>query len=139
MWPGAPGSTRRTKYDGGGDHLILLAKNKTGYQNLSSIVSLGWTEGFYYKPRIDKELLRKYHEGLIATSACLGGEVAQTIMNSGVEEGEKVILEYREIFGDDFYLELMRHPSGDPETDQRVYKDQVYVNESFYNWRKARY
>ncbi len=119
---------KEDKNDGGGDHLILLAKDITGYRNLTRIVSLGWTEGFYYKPRIDKDLLKTYHDGLIACSACLGGEVARTIMNSSVEEGEKVILEYREIFGDDFYLELMRHPSGDPETDQRVYKDQVYVN-----------
>ncbi len=119
---------KEDKTDGGGEHLILLAKNKTGYQNLTRMVSLGWTEGFYYKPRIDKELLRTYHEGLIASSACLGGEVARTLMNNSVEEGERVILEYREIFGDDFYLELMRHPSGDPEMDQKVYKDQVYVN-----------
>ena len=119
---------KEDKTDGSGDHLILLAKNKTGYLNLTRIISLGWTEGFYYKPRIDKELLKSYHEGLIASSACLGGEVAQAIMNSGPEEGEKVILGYREIFGEDYYLELMRHPTGDPETDQRVYKDQVYVN-----------
>ncbi len=121
-------SDKDDKSDGGGDHLILLAKNKTGYHNLIRIISLGWTEGFYYKPRIDKDLLRKYHEGLIATSACLGGEVAQAIMNNSQEEGEKVILEYRDIFGEDYYLELMRHHSGNAEMDQRVYKDQVYVN-----------
>ena len=116
------------KIDGSGNHLILLAKNQSGYKNLIKMISLGWTEGFYYKPRIDKELLRKYHEGIIAMSACLGGEIASTIMNQGVEEGEKVILEYKEIFGEDFYLELMRHPTGDPQMDEKVFNDQVYVN-----------
>ena len=116
------------KIDGGGYHLILLAKNKTGYHNLIKLVSLGWTEGFYYKPRIDKELLRQYHEGLIATSACLAGEVSKMIMNQGEEEGEKAALEYKEIFGADFYLELMRHPSEKEGMNEKVYNDQVYVN-----------
>lgn len=116
------------KIDGGGYHLILLAKNKTGYNNLIKLVSLGWTEGFYYKPRIDKELLRKYHEGLIATSACLAGEVSKMIMNQGEEEGEKAAIEYKEIFGSDFYLELMRHPSEKEGMNEKVYNDQVYVN-----------
>ena len=116
------------KFDGGGDHLILLAKNKTGYNNLVKLVSLGWIEGFYYKPRIDKELLRKYREGLMASSACLGGEVPGAIMDQGEEEGEKAALEYREIFGPDFYLELMRHPSQKPGMNEKVYNDQVYVN-----------
>lgn len=119
---------KKDKHDGGGDHLVLLAKNKNGYNNLIRLVSLGWTEGFYYKPRIDKELLEKYHEDLIATTACLGGEVPQVIMNEGVEEGEKIILEYKRIFGDDFYLELQRHNSEDPEMNEKVYKDQIYVN-----------
>jgi DNA polymerase-3 subunit alpha len=116
------------KIDGSGDHLILLAKSPSGYKNLIKMISLGWKEGFYYKPRIDKELLLKYHEGIIALSACLGGEVASTIMDQGVEEGEKVILEYKKIFGEDFYLEIMRHPTGDPAMDEKVFKDQVYVN-----------
>jgi DNA polymerase-3 subunit alpha len=119
---------KEDKFDGGGDHLILLAKNEAGYHNLIKLVSVGWTEGFYYKPRIDKELLAHYHEGLIASSACLGGELAQAIMNQGREEGEKVLLWYKELFGDDYYLELMRHPSDDAAMNEKVYKDQVYVN-----------
>lgn len=119
---------KEDRYDGGGDHLILLAKNKQGYHNLVKLVSIGWTEGFYYKPRIDKEVLKLYSEGLIASSACLGGELSSAIMEKGIEEGEKVLLWYKELFGDDYYLELMRHPTGDPEMDEKVYKDQIFVN-----------
>ncbi len=119
---------KEDKIDGGGYHLILLAKNKTGYHNLIKLVSIGWTEGFYYKPRIDRELLTEYHEGLIASSACLGGEVSNVIMNQGEHEGERVALELKEIFGSDFYLELMRHPSEKEGMNEKVYNDQVYVN-----------
>ncbi len=117
------------KPDGGGWHLVLLAKNLTGYNNLVKMISLAWTEGYYYKPRIDKELLKQYSEGLIALTACLGGEVPDKIVHEGKEKGEAALLEYKEIFGDDLYLELQRHPSGDPEMDRKVYQDQVYVNQ----------
>lgn len=90
-------------------HLILLAKNKTGYKNLSKLSTLGHTEGFYYKPRIDLELLRKYSEGLIATSACAGGVVAPYLINGDFEKAKSVALTYKEIFGDDFYLEIQDH------------------------------
>ncbi len=90
-------------------HLILLAKNKTGYHNLSKLVSKGYIEGFYYNPRIDKELLREYSEGLIAMSACLGGEVPHSILNSGYQSAASVVKEYKEIFGDDYYLEVQNH------------------------------
>ncbi|MCK4919753.1 MAG: DNA polymerase III subunit alpha [Bacteroidales bacterium] len=120
---------KEEKSDGGGDHLILLAKNKKGYNNLVKLVSLGWTEGFYYKPRIDKELLRKFQEGIIATSACLGGEIPRAIVNQGEEYGEKLILEYKDIFGEDFYLELQRHPTEKPGMNEKVFNDQVYVNQ----------
>lgn len=116
------------KLDGGGDHLVVLAKNKAGYQNLIKMVSLGWIEGFYYKPRVDMELLKKYQDGLIVSTACLGGEIPRTIMHQGEEEGEKLVLEYREIFGSDFYLELMRHRSQKEGMNEKVYNDQVYVN-----------
>ena len=116
------------KSDGGGFHLVLLAKNKEGYNNLIKLVSYGWTEGFYYKPRIDKELLKKYAKGLIACSACLKGEVPYVIKNKSYEEARRIVLEYKEIFGEDYYLELQRHESGDPEMDSCVYKDQIYVN-----------
>ncbi len=116
------------KSDGGGKHLVLLAKNIQGYHNLVKLVSYGWTEGFYYKPRIDMELLKKYHEGLIACSACLHGVISNLILHEGIDEARKKIIEFKEIFGEDFYLELQRHKSGDPEMDEKVYKDQVYVN-----------
>jgi len=92
------------------------------------MVSLGWTEGFYYKPRIDRELLEKYHEGIICLSACLGGEIPQAVMHRSIEEAEKIMLEYRRIFGEDFYLELMRHRTDDPGMNKLVFDDQVFVN-----------
>ncbi|MDY5858606.1 MAG: PHP domain-containing protein, partial [Porphyromonas sp.] len=91
--------------DYSGYHLVLLAKNKVGYQNLIKMVSYGWTEGFYHKPRIDKELLERYHEGIIVSSACLGGEVPQHILNGRIDEAEKTIEWFRSIFGEDYYLE----------------------------------
>ncbi|MFH0896372.1 MAG: DNA polymerase III subunit alpha [Bacteroidota bacterium] len=104
---------KKGKVDRSGYHLVLLAQNKVGYKNLSRLSSLGFTEGFYYTPRIDKEILRQYNEGLIALSACLGGEIPETITTRGVEKAEEVLKEYLDIFGDRFYLELQR--SGQPE------------------------
>ncbi len=100
---------KRGREDRSGYHMILLAKNKKGYRNLSRLCSLGYLEGFYYTSRIDKELLFQYHEGLIATSSCLGGEIPQTIMNKGPEAAEAVLMDYLKVFGEDFYLELQRH------------------------------
>lgn len=100
---------KRGREDRSGHHLVLLAKNRKGYENLSRLVSKGYLEGFYYTPRIDKDLLRLYHEGLIASSACLGGEIPQTIMEKGVEKAEEVLKDFLDIFGTDFYLELQRH------------------------------
>jgi len=117
-----------SKIDKSGWHLVLLAKNRTGYDNLMILISTAWTKGFYYKPRIDKELLRKHSEGLIALTACLAGEVPDKLIHEGIEKGEEAILEYKEIFGDDLYLELQKHPSGDPEIDRKVYEDQIFVN-----------
>ena len=116
------------KKDRSGYHLIVLAKNYTGYRNLIKLVSYAWTEGFYYTSRIDKELLRKYSEGLIVSSACIGGEVPKAALRHGKEQAKKVMLEYREIFGDDFYLELQRHPSGDPAKDREVYEQEEQSN-----------
>lgn len=91
-------------------HLILLCENNKGYQNLLKLVSLGFTEGFYYKPRVDKELLEKYHEGLIASSACLNGEIASLITHGLRKEAFEAALEYKRIFGDGyFFLELQDH------------------------------
>lgn len=93
----------------GSNHLVLLAKNATGYRNLTKLVSKGYTEGYYYNPRVDKELLRQYSEGLVCLSACVGGEVPHMIQREGVAEAEKVAREFMEIFGDDYYLEIQRH------------------------------
>jgi len=120
---------RTDKEDRSSRHLILLAKNLTGYHNLAKLVSLGYIEGFYYKPRIDKELLRQYHDGLIASSACLGGEVPELFFTEGETAAENAILEYADIFGKDFYLELQRHFTGDPQTDSEVFDRQQKVNE----------
>ena len=111
----APGSRfDKTVKDDRYYHLILLAENNTGYRNLMKLVSRGFTEGFYYKPRVDKELLRQYHEGLIASSACLNGEVASYIVSGMKERAHQAALEYKEIFGDGyFFLELQDH--GIPE------------------------
>lgn len=97
------------KVDRSGHHLILLAKNKVGYHNLSRLVSKGFLEGFYYTPRIDKELLREHAEGLIALSACLGGELPQSVMKGGLKAGMEVAAEFRELFGEDYYLEMQNH------------------------------
>jgi DNA polymerase-3 subunit alpha len=95
-------------------HLVLLAKDEAGYKNLSYLNSMGYIEGFYYNPRIDKDILRKHAQGLIGLSACLGGEVAQTLEKHGVAAAEEVALEYKSMFGEgDFYLELM--PTKTPE------------------------
>ncbi len=109
----APGS-RLDREAGASDeryyHLILLAENNTGYQNLMKIVSTGFLEGFYYKPRVDHEILKQHSEGLIALSACLAGEVANYIRKGFYEEGKQAALNYQEIFGEgNFFLELQDH------------------------------
>ena len=90
-------------------HLILLAKDKTGYQNLIKLVSLGFIDGFYYKPRIDEEILEQYSEGLICLSACLAGAVNQQILKGDMEEAKKVALWYKKVFKDDYYLEIQNN------------------------------
>jgi DNA polymerase III subunit alpha len=98
-------------------HLILLAKNDVGYKNLSYLNSMGYLEGFYYNPRIDKKLLREHSEGLIGLSACLGGEIAQTLEKHGIAAAEDTAREYQSIFAPgDFYLELMPTPTPEQET-----------------------
>ena len=96
------------------NHLVLLAKDATGYRNLTKLVSKGYLEGYYYNPRIDKELLREHAEGLICMSACIGGEVPHLIQREGLAAAEKVAREFMDIFGDDYYLEIQRHDI-DPE------------------------
>ncbi|HPY08424.1 MAG: DNA polymerase III subunit alpha [Patescibacteria group bacterium] len=109
----APGSRfdKNTKEDSRSYHLVLLAKNQTGYKNLIKLVSAAHLEGFYYKPRVDWELLTKHHDGLIASSACLAGEIPRLIVTDKLQEAEKRIKEYQALFGaDNYYLELMHHP-----------------------------
>ncbi len=90
-------------------HLILIAKDQTGYKNLIKLVSTAWCEGFYYKPRINFELLKEFHEGLICTSACLGGEVLQHLQHGEKEKAIETAKKYKELFGDDYYIELQDH------------------------------
>ena len=110
----APDSRFEKEVGGSSDdryyHLVLLAENDQGYHNLMKIVSRGFTEGYYYKPRVDLELLKEYHEGLIALSACLAGEVQKNILRGMYEEGKEAALRYQEIFGEgNFFLELQDH------------------------------
>lgn len=91
------------------DHLVLLAKNIKGYKNLVKLCTLAHTEGFYYKPRIDSDLLRKHSEGLLALSACAGGVVSRPVVNGNLDEAREAAIIYKEIFGDDFYLEIQKH------------------------------
>ena len=90
-------------------HLILLAKNNEGYKNLSKLVSLSFVDGYYYKPRIDREILEKYHEGLICLSACLAGEVNQALLENQTEKAEEIALWHKKIFGDDYYIEIQNN------------------------------
>ncbi len=109
----APGSRHEREVSGGDEryyHLVLLAENNTGYQNLMKIVSIGFVEGYYYKPRVDMETLEKYHEGLIASSACLAGEVARAIVHRQSQTAEEAALKYEKCFGKgNFFLELQDH------------------------------
>ncbi len=119
---------KRGKEDQGAYHLILLAKNIEGYYNLVKIVSIGWTEGFYYKPKVDREILEKYHENLIASSACLGGELPRLIAAGNMEEAEKSALWFKKIFGEDYYLEIQQHRTEVPGQSQEVFEKQKIVN-----------
>ena len=125
---------RRTRFDksqkedGSGWHLVLLAKNKIGYQNLCKLVSTSWIDGYYYRPRIDKDVLKQYSEGLIVCSACLGGEVPRKIADGDIRGAEEAIQWFKDIFGDDYYLEMQRHQTNKPGADTTTYEKQVEVN-----------
>ena len=95
------------------NHLILLAKNNDGYKNLSKLVSLGFIDGYYYKPRIDKELLEKYHDGLICCSACLAGEISQAILKGDMQKAEESAMWFKNLFGEDYYLEVQANSLGE--------------------------
>lgn len=115
--------------DGANYHLILLAKNETGYHNLVKIVSRAWTDGFYSHPRTDRYDIEKYHEGLICCSACLGGELPRAIAAGDMERVRETIEWYRNLFGQDYYLELQRHKASVEKANHETYPLQVTVNE----------
>lgn len=110
--------------DRSGEHLIILAKNQTGYRNLVKLCSAAYVDGYYYRPRIDKALLEKHHEGLIISSACLGGEIDQKIMAGDIAGAEAAAQWYKDLLGEDYYLEVMRHPTEDPRQRAEVYDNE---------------
>lgn len=120
------------KIDRSGNHLILLAKNLTGYRNLVRLVSLGWTEGNYYRPRIDKEILEKYREGLIVCSACIAGEIPSKILAGNEAGAEEAARWFQRVFGEDFYLEVMRHPNNVTDDTRSVYEKQLICEKSIF-------
>ena len=122
-------SKENNALDKSGWHLILLAKNEVGYHNLVKIVSEAWVDGYYHRPRTDHQAIEKHHEGLIASSACLAGEIPRYIKNGQIEEAEKSIQWFKSIFGDDFYIELMRHEVKGPmqRANRDTYKEQKAI------------
>lgn len=129
-------SNKEGKADQSGYHLVVLAKNLKGYHNLIKLVSKAWTEGFYMRPRTDRVELEKYHEGLIVCSACLGGEIPRRITAGQFAEAEEAIQWYKNLFGDDFYLELQRHKATVPRANHETYKLQEVVNKKLMEYSK---
>lgn len=119
-------------HDNSGYHLIVLAKNYVGYKNLIKLVSRSWVDGYYYRPRTDRTDLKKYHEGLIVSSACLAGEIPRKILNNDIQGAREACLWFKNIFGDDFYLELQRHEVKDPNivANREVFPLQQKVNKA---------
>ncbi len=114
-------------------HLILLAKNYAGYQNLMKIVSLGHIEGMYYKPRVDHEIIEQYAGNLICCSACIAGEIPRLIEENNLEEAEKAVLWHKKIFGDDYYLEVQLHRTEVPGQSRELYERQLEVNKAIFD------
>lgn len=124
------------KPDQSGYHLIVLAKNEKGYHNLIKLVSRAWTKGYYMRPRTDRNELEKYHEGLIICSACLGGEVPKKITQGLFAEAEEAIQWYKNLFGDDYYLEMQRHKATVPKANHEAYPLQMNVNKYLIEYSK---
>ena len=122
-----PENGRERVVDRSGYHLILLAKNLKGYHSLCKLASIAYTDGFYDRPRIDHNVLEQYKEGLIVCSACLGGEIPQLIMKGDLEGAEKAVLWFKERFGDDYYIELMRHQTDKPNANRETYQWQKKI------------
>ena len=127
---------REGKPDQSGYHLIVLAKNLKGYHNLIKLVSRSWVQGYYMRPRTDRADLEKYCEGLIVSSACLGGEIPKKITNEQFEEAEEAIQWFKRVFQDDFYLELQRHKASIPRANHEAYPLQVNVNKHLIEYAK---
>ena len=125
---GKENKRKEVKSDQRGWHLILLAKNKNGYKNLIKIVSRAWVDGFYYTSRTDHADLENYHEDIICCSACLGGEVPSYVLKEEYDKAEASILWFKNLFGDDYYLELQRHKPTVPNAAQDTYPKQEKVN-----------
>ena len=119
---------KTTKEDGGGHHLVLLAKSKKGYHNLCRLVSLGWIEGYYYRPRIDKDILKQYSEGLVVLSACLGGEIHKKLEVGDYNAAKDSAQWFKDVFGEDYYIELQRHETNLPGGDTSVFEKQSQQN-----------
>jgi DNA polymerase-3 subunit alpha len=122
-----PETGRERVVDRSGYHLILLAKNLQGYHSLCKLASIAYTDGFYDRPRIDHNVLEQYREGLIVCSACLGGEVPQLIMKGDLEGAERAVVWFKERFGEDYYIELMRHKTNKPNANYETYRWQMKV------------
>ena len=122
-----PENGKERVVDRSGYHLILLAKNLKGYHSLCKLASIAYTDGFYDRPRIDHNVLEQYKEGLIVCSACLGGEIPQLILAGKLEEAEKQVLWFKERFGEDYYIELMRHKTDKPNANYDTYRQQMKV------------
>ena len=123
-------SLKGDKKHQGGYHLIVLAKNYQGYKNLIKLVSRSWVDGYYMRPRTDREDLEKYHEGLIVCSACIAGEVPKKILNGDIEGAREAVEWYHRVFGDDYYLELQRHEVKDPtiRANRETFPEQQKAN-----------
>ena len=110
-----------------GRHLVVLAKNATGYRNLIKLVSKAWTEGFYFRPRIDKAHLAEHREGLIICSACLGGEIPRLLLAGDTAGAEEAVKWWKSVFGDDYYIELQRHKATVPRANHETYRLQQSI------------
>jgi DNA polymerase-3 subunit alpha len=123
----SPESGKEYVVDRSGWHLIILAKNYTGYKSLCKISTTSFVDGYYGRPRVDKKLLEKYHEGLIITSACLGGELPQLLIADKYDEALKTVKWFKSIWGDDYYIEIQRHQTDKPGADTAVFERQQQV------------
>ncbi len=130
--PGSRFEKKKGPYNKASYHLTLLAKNQQGYHNLCKLSSIGYLEGFYYNPRIDWEVLEKYREGLICLSGCLGSEISQTIIHGSEDEALAKVRQYRDLFGDDFFLEIQRHQMSEETIDADGLRKEAWL-EQFYH------